>query len=214
MARTPSVLYFALLAVLLCEADALFTKVKQNHPKCFIEELHKDEVVIVHYKSPDQSPLPHEAEQQKFHVGVKLEVTQGATKVFEGRTDVEGRFAFTALQGEHHLCFSVEGQSLGQDFRIHLEVKVGLNDVDYEKVAKKEHLSSLELQVRKIRDDVHRVTSEQSYFRNREERSKRTADSTYFRAMWFSLCQILAMLGVSGIYLLYLRSYFKAKKLV
>jgi len=58
------------------------------------------------------------------------------------------------------------------------------------------------------------VTSEQSYFRNREERSKRTADSTYFRSMWFSLCQILAMLGVTGAYLFYLRSYFIAKKLV
>jgi hypothetical protein len=132
MAGMRSILYFALLVVVLGRADALFTKVKQNHPKCFIEELHQDEIVVVHYKSPDQSPLPHEAEQQKYHVGVKLEVTQGANKVFEGRTDVEGRFAFTALQGEHHLCFSVEGQSLGQDFRIYLEVKVGLNDVDYE----------------------------------------------------------------------------------
>mmetsp|Transcript_32856 Transcript_32856/g.82884 ORF Transcript_32856/g.82884 Transcript_32856/m.82884 type:complete len:215 (+) Transcript_32856:177-821(+) len=209
-----AVFWFTLLAVFCSGADALFTKVKQNHPKCFIEELHKDEVVIVHYKSPDQSPLPAEAEQQKYHVGVNLEVTQGATKVFEGRTDVEGRFAFTALQGEHHLCLSVEGQSLGQDFRIHLEIKVGLNDVDYEKVAKKEHLSSLELQVRKLKDDVNRVTSEQSYFRNREERSKKTADSTYFRAMWFSLCQILAMLGVTGAYLYHLRGYFIAKKLV
>jgi hypothetical protein len=81
-------------------------------------------------------------------------------------------------------------------------------------VAKKEHLSSLELKVRKIRDDVRRVTQEQSYFRNREERSKRTADSTYFRAMWFSLVQILAMLGVTGVYLLYLRNYFILKKLV
>jgi hypothetical protein len=214
MAGMRSILYFALLVVVLGRADALFTKVKQNHPKCFIEELHQDEIVVVHYKSPDQSPLPHEAEQQKYHVGVKLEVTQGANKVFEGRTDVEGRFAFTALQGEHHLCFSVEGQSLGQDFRIYLEVKVGLNDVDYESVAKKEHLSSLELKVRKIRDDVRRVTQEQSYFRNREERSKRTADSTYFRAMWFSLVQILAMLGVTGVYLLYLRNYFISKKLV
>jgi len=157
MAGMRNALSFALLLIFCCGADALFTKVKQNHPKCFIEELHKDEVVIVHYSSPDQSPLPHEVEQQKYHVGVKLEVSQGATKVFEGRTDVEGRFAFTALQGEHHLCFSVEGQSLGQDFRIHLEVKVGLSDVDYEKVAKKEHLSSLELQVRKLKDDVKRV---------------------------------------------------------
>mmetsp|Transcript_32857 Transcript_32857/g.82888 ORF Transcript_32857/g.82888 Transcript_32857/m.82888 type:complete len:221 (+) Transcript_32857:177-839(+) len=156
-----AVFWFTLLAVFCSGADALFTKVKQNHPKCFIEELHKDEVVIVHYKSPDQSPLPAEAEQQKYHVGVNLEVTQGATKVFEGRTDVEGRFAFTALQGEHHLCLSVEGQSLGQDFRIHLEIKVGLNDVDYEKVAKKEHLSSLELQVRKLKDDVNRVRKPQ-----------------------------------------------------
>ena len=29
-------------------------RIKQHHPMCFIEELHKDEVVMVYYKSPDQ----------------------------------------------------------------------------------------------------------------------------------------------------------------
>ncbi len=31
-----------------------------------------------------------------------------------------------------HAYASVEGQSLGQDFRVHVDVKVGLPDVDYE----------------------------------------------------------------------------------
>jgi hypothetical protein len=61
--------------------------------------------VIVHYKSPDQAKLPHGAAEQKYHVGLRLDVTQGTHKVFDGRADTEGRFAFTALQGEHHLCW-------------------------------------------------------------------------------------------------------------
>lgn len=61
--------------------------------------------MIVHYKSPDQAKLPHGAAEQKYHVGLKLDVTQGPHKVFDGRADTEGRFAFTALQGEHHLCW-------------------------------------------------------------------------------------------------------------
>jgi hypothetical protein len=35
-----------------------------------------------------QSPLPQQLDQLKYHVGVKLEVSQGSSKVFEGRTDV------------------------------------------------------------------------------------------------------------------------------
>jgi len=206
----------AVAALLLCSsvADAVFIKMKQGEQRCFIEELHKDEIVIVHYKSPDQSPLPQQAEQEKYHVGLRLEVWQGTNNVFEGRTDVEGRFAFTALQGEHHLCWTVAGQSLGQDFRIHVEVKVGLEEVDYEKVAKKDHLSAMELKVRKLRDEVARIRSEQSYLRNREERSQKTSDSTYFRVFWLSVFQIVGMAGVTSLNLYYLRSYFISKKVV
>jgi hypothetical protein len=101
------------------KATAVFVKIKQHETKCFIEMIRHD-IVLVHYKSPDQAELPHDPEAQKQHVGLSLEVFSEKGKVFEGRTEQQGRFAFTTLaHGEHRLCF-----------RFH-EVSRKLNVMDY-----------------------------------------------------------------------------------
>ena len=38
---------------------------------------------------------------------------------------------------------SVAGQSMGQDFRLHIEISQGLPYVDYDALAKKNHLSAM-----------------------------------------------------------------------
>ena len=63
-----------MLAAALPGAAALYTKVKQGQQKCFIELLHADNVVVAEYRSPDQAPLPHDAEGQRGHVGVLFQV--------------------------------------------------------------------------------------------------------------------------------------------
>lgn len=175
----------------------------------------RHDIVLVHYKSPDQGELPHEQEAQAKHVGPHLEVFSDKGKVFEGRTEQSGRFAFTTLEnGEHRLCFSVVGQSLGQDFRLHVEITQGLPYIDYDALAKKNHLSAMELKVRKLKDEIERVSNEQNYFREREHRFRQTTDSTNFRAKWLSIFQIGGMLLVTSIQLGYLRNYFLSKKIV
>jgi hypothetical protein len=41
-----------------------------------------------------------------------------------------------------NIC-SVAGQSLGQDFRLHIEINQGLPYIDYDALAKKNHLSAM-----------------------------------------------------------------------
>ena len=85
--------------------SCVYVKIRQHEPKCFIEMIRHD-IVLVHYKSPDQGELPHDSEAQAKHVGPYLEVFSERGKVFEGRTEQNGRFAFTTLEnGEHRLCF-------------------------------------------------------------------------------------------------------------
>jgi hypothetical protein len=161
------IFYIFLIAFIIGDqkATAVFVKVKQHETKCFIEMIRHD-IVLVHYKSPDQAELPHDPEAQKQHVGLNLEVFSEKGKVFEGRTEQQGRFAFTTLaHGEHRLCFrfrslssaecdlgsfvyylflcSVAGQSLGQDFRLHIDINQGLPYIDYDALAKKNHLSAM-----------------------------------------------------------------------
>ena len=100
--------YFACI-LLDHKVRGIFVKIKQQEPKCFIEMIRHD-IVLVSYKSPDQGALPLEPEAQTSHVGLNLEVFSDKGKVFEGRTEQQGRFAFTTLaQGEHRLCFRCQG---------------------------------------------------------------------------------------------------------
>mmetsp|Transcript_510 Transcript_510/g.1085 ORF Transcript_510/g.1085 Transcript_510/m.1085 type:complete len:224 (+) Transcript_510:38-709(+) len=196
--------------------SAMFFKLKQGQQRCFIEVFRKHEVVVVHYRSPDQNDLPREPEKIPYHVGPKLVVKESTGKaIFDGRTESSGRFAFTARQDiEHSLCWSLEGHSLGQEFRVHLEIQQGIEAENVNDIAKVEHLGAMELKVRKLGDDIKRIKKEQNYMRQREIRFKATVDSTNFRSQWCSVVQILAMFLVTALHLCYLAHFFVKKKIV
>ena len=53
---------------------------------------------------------------------VYMQVVNHKGKVYDHRLDTKGRLSFASPHnGEHRLCFSVEGSSLGQDFRVHVD---------------------------------------------------------------------------------------------
>ena len=155
-----------ILAAALPEAAALYTKVKQGQQKCFIELLHAENVVVAEYRSPDQAPLPHDAEGQRGHVGVLFQVVNHRGKVYDTRLDTQGKLSFvTPDNGEHRLCFSVEGNSLGQDFRVHVRFDHLIKEENHDQIIKKEHLSGMDLRVRQLMDELDSIKDEQSYFR-------------------------------------------------
>ena len=155
-----------MLAAALPGAAALYTKVKQGQQKCFIELLHADNVVVAEYRSPDQAPLPHDAEGQRGHVGVLFQVVNHRGKVYDTRLDTQGKLSFvTPDNGEHRLCFSVEGNSLGQDFRVHVRFDHLIKEENHDQIIKKEHLSGMDLRVRQLMDELDSIKDEQNYFR-------------------------------------------------
>eukprot|EP00286_Rhodomonas_abbreviata_P020823 CAMPEP_0181296626 /NCGR_PEP_ID=MMETSP1101-20121128/4805_1 /TAXON_ID=46948 /ORGANISM="Rhodomonas abbreviata, Strain Caron Lab Isolate" /LENGTH=200 /DNA_ID=CAMNT_0023401505 /DNA_START=90 /DNA_END=689 /DNA_ORIENTATION=+ len=177
------------------QTEAVYIKLMQGQTRCFIEMMQPNEVMMVKYKSPDQADLPREPERQLYHVGPRLMVSsKGGQEILSRLTDREGRFAFTTHEhGEHRFCWSIEGHSLGQNFRVHFEIGGGVPEENYNDLAKREHLGTMELQVRKLSDVIRKVQKEQEYFKLREERFKATAESTNFRAQWLSVTQIAVM---------------------
>lgn len=49
--------------------------------------------------------------------------------------------------------------------RIHLDIQVGDQAIDYAQVAQKEKLSDLQLRIRQLVEQVEQITKEQSYQR-------------------------------------------------
>jgi hypothetical protein len=122
--------------------------------------------------------------------------------------------------------------SIGLKRRISLDIKTGVDAKDYTEVAKAEQLKPLELELRKMQDTVNSVLVEMMYFRAREEAMRDTngtccgvggsfegltleiPESTNFRVQWFSIFVVLVLVGLGALQILYMKRYFRSKKLI
>jgi hypothetical protein len=68
--------------------------------------------------------------------------------------------------------------------------------------------------IRRLKNQVEDVKSEQHYMQTREARFKETSDSTYSRVFWMGILQFTVLVGMGVWQILNLKSFFKAKKLV
>jgi len=131
--------------------------------------------------------------------------------------EADGSFGWTSVVGgEHSLCMSTDSVSfMGQArlFRMELSIDYGEAATDWTELAQHEHLSAIEVEIRKLNDKVRLINSEQGYQRGREESFRNTSESTNSRVMWWSIFQTIILL-LSGFWQINrLKTFFKQKKL-
>ena len=86
--------------------------------------------------------------------------------------------------------------------------------IDYTEVAKREHLTELEVEVRRLNDKVKDILKEQGYQREREIAFRNTSESTNSRVVWWSVIQMVVM-AVSTFFTAFkLQDFLKVKKVV
>ena len=159
-------------------------------------------------------PSPHSLQ------GVKISVSdpQGVN-LLQRLAESSGKFAFTSqVGGEHVLCFSTNSSRWvaggAAKLRLDLRLDVGEMGIDYSEVAKKEHLTELEVEVRRLNDKVKDIMKEQSYQREREVAFRNTSETTNSRVMWWSIFQMLVMAASSFFGVFTLQRFFHTKKMV
>ena len=98
--------------------------------------------------------------------------------------------------------------------RIYLDLRVGEQSVDYEKVAKKEQLTQVETRLYQLIAQVKQIANEQAYQRTREATFREVSESTNVKVLWWSLAQAFILVMVAFLQLRHLKGFFEAKKLV
>jgi hypothetical protein len=181
-----------------------------NSKKCLKEEIHKDVLVKGDYELTEilghQTHL--EVLDSKGHI---LYQKEGATK---------GKFAFTTDEYDvFQICFdtkvSIESRhSSGLVKEVQLHLKHGIEAKDYENLAKAEKLKPLEIELRRLEDLSQDIVSDFTYMKAREEEMRDTNESTNSKVLYFSIFSMICLLGLAIWQVLYLRRYFKAKKLI
>uniref|UniRef100_H2ZF49 GOLD domain-containing protein n=1 Tax=Ciona savignyi TaxID=51511 RepID=H2ZF49_CIOSA len=114
------------------------------------------------------------------------------------------------------ICFSskadFQGNMPAQEVRLLL--KRGVEAKNYEELAKTEKLKPLEVELRRLEDLSESIVQAFGYMKKREEEMRSTNESTNSRVLYFSMFSMLCLIGLATWQVLYLRKFFKSKKLI
>ncbi|PRP89172.1 hypothetical protein PROFUN_01892 [Planoprotostelium fungivorum] len=206
---------FVLALVSGCIATAgSYFQLEEGSPRCFIEEVPRDTLIVGKCKAeglatPDGEPR-----------GIRLTAKDPseATVIDMDLRMPEDTFSFTShVGGEHQFCFQPNTSHwFGHrtPIKFYLNIETGEAANDYKDAVEKEHISALELRIRRLSNRLRDIRAEQNYQRGREEVFRNTSESTNARVMWWSIIQT-AILALCGLWqITHLKGFFKAKGLV
>jgi len=197
-----ALLLLACLALLapVQHADAISFQLKQGEETCISEDVLPGELLI-----GDFTVSPNDG-----RVSVSVTDTAGAS-IYSKSVSHEGKFAHTAsASGEYRMCFHNSESSSTKTVSLSLSA----GGRDYAEMAKKDNLKPLEVELKRLEDAVAQIHQEMKFLQTREQQMRDVNDSTARRVWWFSLASIAVMAAAVAGQVLYLKHFFKAKKLI
>jgi len=211
-----------LLFLCMVGVQGMYFRLTEGERRCFLEEVSMDTLVMGRYQSLDwyQIDPSNAVNLQDNHQPTIVQafaIDPSGKELVRHECVDNGRFAFTSqMDGEHQICFitttsSFQGEK--RKFRFDASFEVGEHATDYTEIAKQEHLSAIEVEIRKLNDKIRNIRGEQDYQKMREVYFRDLHESVNTAVMWWTILQ-LAILVVSGIWqYTRLKGFFKSKKL-
>jgi hypothetical protein len=200
-----------LVAYFVCGVHSISFMLEPGQQKCLKDEVHKDILVTGDFKLSESIG------------GIKTDLTVLDTKghMFYSKEDaLEGKFAFTTDDyDQYEVCFKstspagdLKGKIAAREVTIVL--KHGVEAKNYDETGKAEKLKPLEQELRKLEDLSEAIVNDFSYMKQREEHMRDTNESTNTRVLYFSIFSMCCLFGLATWQVIYLRRYFKSKKLI
>ena len=213
-----------LLISLSTTTNALFVRLQNGKPQCFMEDLNEKTQVIVGYKFP---ALRYQQQQSGSVSGVSLKVEISdpfgnviISKDLNHQWDAVVPFKSLAeVSGVYEICFQAHVPSSilskNEDEFSKLIVKIDIDDdaIHYEKLESKDRLENINGLLEKLKDKISYVQSDQSYIKAREERFRETSECVERRVWYFGFLMFVVLIACGTWQVLHLKSFFKQKKL-
>lgn len=114
-----------------------------------------------------------------------------------------------AQRGVHEMCFELHDGKTPVRIFVHVEYKP-----DTSRTVNKEEVPQLVKSVQLIESKIKEILIEIDHAKRQEAYLNAAGEATANRLEWFSLLSIVVLLGTATWQILYLRSFFTAKKLI
>eukprot|EP00919_Chromeraceae_sp_WS-2016_P054008 GHVR01128206.1.p1 GENE.GHVR01128206.1~~GHVR01128206.1.p1 ORF type:complete len:205 (-),score=36.13 GHVR01128206.1:97-711(-) len=200
---------FCTMLALIVGVESAYFFVSEGSEKCFIENVPVNQVMTVSYNN---------LENPGVACTVIFRDTSGR-QVFSKEVthpNYSGRVAYmTKESGEHKVCISC---SSGRWFTTSLlkwtfSIELGDSDINPEDVAKKEHISNVEAQLRNLLKRLDSISAENDYEKLQEEEFRDMSETINIRVMWFSMLQLMLIAASTVFQVFHLTRFFQQQKL-
>ncbi|VVC87677.1 transmembrane emp24 domain-containing protein bai [Leptidea sinapis] len=200
--------YLALLfSIFWYGCDAIMWSLPPNTQKCLKEELQANVLVAGEYEVTELvgQRIDYVVRDSKGHILAQKDNIN------------KGKFTFvTETYDTFEVCFisRVPPERRGVPQDVNLDIKVGIEAKNYEGIGEAAKLKPMELELKRLEDLSEAIVQDFTLMRKREEEMRDTNESTNNRVLFFSIFSMVCLLGLATWQVLYLRRYFKAKKLI
>ncbi|XP_019865210.1 transmembrane emp24 domain-containing protein bai [Aethina tumida] len=200
-------LLFLALFMLISYGNCIMWNLQPNTQKCLKEELQQNVPVIGEF---EVSEVPGQR--------IDYVVTDSKGHILAQRQDIsKGKFSFnTENYDTYEICFvsHVPPNQRGVSQEVSLVTKHGVETKNYDTYGEAAQLKPIEKELKRLEDLSSAIVQDFAFMRKREEEMRDTNESTNTRVLYFSILSMLCLLGLATWQVLYLRRYFKAKKLI
>ncbi|XP_037946756.1 transmembrane emp24 domain-containing protein bai [Teleopsis dalmanni] len=188
-------------------AEGVLFSLSPNAQKCLKEDIQGNQLVMGEYEVTDVPGqiIDYIARDTKGHI---LSQKEHITK---------GKFSFMSeVYDTYEICFisKVPPHQRGIPQEVSLVTKKGVETKSYEGIGEAAKLKPLEVDLKRLEDLSDSIVRDFSLMRKREEEMRDTNEKTNSRVLFFSIFSMCCLLGLATWQVLYLRRYFKAKKLI
>ncbi|XKL62413.1 hypothetical protein PGB90_002246 [Kerria lacca] len=195
------------LITLLWYAECIMFHLPSNNRKCLREELKQNALISGEYEVS-------EAPNQR----VDYVVTDSNGHIFSQKENIsKGKFSFISETFDmFEICFiskvATNVRPIIQE--VTLDVKTGVEAKSYEGIGEAAKLKPMELELKRLEDLTDSIVQDFADMKKREEELRNTNESTNNRVFYLSIFSIFILLALPAWQMLYLRQYFKSKKLI
>ncbi|XP_036406893.1 transmembrane emp24 domain-containing protein 11 [Megalops cyprinoides] len=196
---------------------AMFFDLGEQEEKCIIEEVPQDTLVtgyflLEYWDTGKQTNSPH--------LGITVIVRDPDHQtLMSKRYGRKGKFTFTShSSGQHFLCMQSNSTRFavlaGQRLRLHLDVQMGEHTLDPSTEKAKDMVKTVEYNLRHLIDQIHYISKQQDFQREREETFRRISEETNGKILWWAVLQTAILLTVGVWQMKRLQDFLIEKKLV
>uniref|UniRef100_A0A7S1NAA6 GOLD domain-containing protein n=2 Tax=Eutreptiella gymnastica TaxID=73025 RepID=A0A7S1NAA6_9EUGL len=207
---------------------APFFFINEGELRCFYEELNANLHVAVHYTCPhlDVGQRAKELDVTAASLtplGIEVYVNDPVgypvwlPVSHQVLTSPDETFAFDSQEaGEYEICLRTNSSHYhpGERVKLHLQIVIGADAIDWKAVAAKDHLDDLHMRVEKMKAAIKDIRDDQAVLIERDDRFQKTSASTYTRVWAMALVQVGLLCATAMWQMTSFKKFLIAKKLV